>query len=162
ARCRAARRGIRLPLAHRISLRSGARDRALHPAGRRGAAADSRDCPPTVPRTPRRRESSLGSSRTPRDHRRSEDMRACRQHTVRRRKLRYRPSVAALPTRRRRKKRATDPLVASELDLLGLAWLSAVRAPRRRALFAFACLLFTIAMFVARIGTLAARIAAVT
>ncbi|HEY8074894.1 MAG TPA: hypothetical protein VIF62_12310, partial [Labilithrix sp.] len=46
------------------------------------------------------------------------------------------------------------------LRALAEAWLDGVRAPRRRAIVAGFCLVFTIAMFVARIGTIRARVAA--
>jgi hypothetical protein len=62
--------------------------------------------------------------------------------------------------RRRGRRRAKGELPDALLTLRD-AWLSAVRAPRRRATVAAFCLVFTCAMFVARLGTGPARIGAV-
>ncbi|MBX3187887.1 MAG: DUF4175 family protein [Labilithrix sp.] len=54
----------------------------------------------------------------------------------------------------------TPPLLPEPLRALRDAWLAAVRAPRRRAMIAAACLAITVAMLVARVGTTRGRLGA--
>jgi len=54
------------------------------------------------------------------------------------------------------------PPLPEPLRVLRDAWLSAVRAPRNRALVAFACLATTVALLVARMGTVSTRLVAGT
>jgi len=61
--------------------------------------------------------------------------------------------------RRTKKKRGNMPVISEMLAGLASVWKDTLRAPRRRALFAALALAFVVAMLVARLGTVKARVA---
>ena len=61
--------------------------------------------------------------------------------------------------KRKRKKRGNMAVISEMLAGLASVWKDTLRAPRRRALFAALALVFVVAMLVARLGTVRARVA---